>query len=128
MPGDARHHRQHRQRIEKPHLATAAQDGVEVAAVVVEEAQGVGEEQAVEPALLQHPRDMLVPGGVEEIVVGLGMAPHAVVMAGRPGLEERHQAHLARFAHFTLPTLFAPAVPVRNHKRHTGRLAGRQFS
>ena len=102
VPGDARHHRQHRQRIEKPHLATAAQNGVEVATVVVEEAQGVSEEQAVEPALLQYPRDMLVPGGVEEIVVGLGMAPHTVVMAGRPGLEERHQAHLARFAHFTL--------------------------
>jgi hypothetical protein len=108
---DARHHRQHRQRIEEAHLPAALQDGVEVAPVIVEQAQRVGEEQAVELALLQHPRDMLVPGRVEEIVVGLGMPPHAVVMSGRPGLEERHQAHLARLAHRTLPRRFERVNP-----------------
>src|SRR6185503_10046218 len=106
---DARHHREHRQRIEEAHLATALQDGVEGAAVVVEQAERVGEEQAVELALLQHPRDMLVPGRVEEIVVGLGMPPHAVEMRGRPGLEERHQPHLARLAHRQLPSTFRVA-------------------
>jgi hypothetical protein len=105
-----RHHRQHRQRIEKAHLAAALQNGVEGAAVIVEEAERIGKEQAVELALLQHPRDMLVPGGVEEIVVGLGMSPHAVVVGGRPGLEKRHQPHLACLAHCTLPALFAPGL------------------
>ena len=109
MPRDPRHHRQHRQRIEKAHLAAPAEDSVEVAPVVVEQAERIGEEEAVEPALLEHPCDVLVPGGVEEIVVGLGMTPHAVVVGGRPGLEKRHQPHLARLAHCTLPKRFGPA-------------------
>ena len=97
-------------RIEEAHLAAAAQHGVEIAPVDVEQAERVGEEQAVELALLQHPRDVLVPGRVEEVVVGLGMPPHAMVVSGRPGLEERHQAHLARLAHCKLPTPIVPRV------------------
>src|SRR5262249_22171379 len=65
----------------------------EAACVEMEDAEVVGEEQAVELAVLEHARDVLVPLGVEEVVVALRVAPHAVVMTRRPGLQKRHEVH-----------------------------------
>ena len=102
MLGDAGHHGQDDGRIEQADLAAAADHGVEAAVVEIVEAEDVGEEEAVEPAGLEHAGDVLVAGGAEDVVDGgFRVTPGAVVMGGRAGHEEGDQVHLAIVARHT---------------------------
>ena len=92
MPGGPRHDRQHRHRVEQAVLA-AAPIWCRSCPCRCRRCRAIGEEQAIELALLQHARGVLVPLRLEEVVVALRVAPHAVVMAGWPGLQERHEVH-----------------------------------
>ena len=112
VPGDARHHRQHRQRIEKPHLATAAQNGVEVATVVVEEAQGVSEETGSRTWRLRACGRTGRSGRAFQGIVEhrLRMAPSADMTGGRAGLGVGDEMHLTSdHCNRTLPAAAATA-------------------
>ncbi|MEQ9331864.1 hypothetical protein [Thalassobaculum sp.] len=95
MRGRRRHDRQHHGRVEEADLAAAPDIGVEAGAVDVLQPEQVGEEAAVEAAGLQHPGDVLVAAGVQDVVEGRFRVPPAADMQrGRPGLQLGDQMHL----------------------------------
>ena len=65
--------------------------------------EAVVEEHHVEAALFEDPPELLVVAGVEEAVLGGGMAPGPGVHRGVAGLHEAHQRHLSACDHVRLP-------------------------
>ena len=96
VPRHAGHLRQDHQRVEVADLAAEPEVGVEIAAVDIGQAEGIGEEAGIEAGGFQDAGDVLVAGGLEDVVeVGFGVAPGAGVVGGRAGLQVGDQVHPA---------------------------------
>ena len=93
-PGRRRHHGQHHHGVEL-HAADTVLDGVVVvAAIAVGHREPVVEEAEVEFPGLQHPADLLVVVGREEIGAAFRMPPGAGEVGAVLRLEEADEVHL----------------------------------
>jgi hypothetical protein len=122
MAGDPRHQRQDHQRVEVADLPAEPQIGIEIAAVDVRQAEGIGVEAGIEARGFQHPGDVLVARWLEDVVqVGFRVAPGAGVVGGRAGLQVGDQMHAAWRAHAAAPSgpAWHPAARARATPRCT---------